>query len=69
MQFSITFLRDVSYEHIIYIQIKKEADDTTYLLVAHNGIARFMQSYFYDMSNEEFAMFGIKNCEIRRYDF
>ena len=49
--------------------IKKEADDTTYLLVAHNGIARFMQSYFYDMRNEEFAMFGIKNCEIRRYDF
>ena len=49
--------------------IKKEADHTTYLLVAHNGIARFMQSYFYDMSNEEFAMFGIKNCEIRRYDF
>jgi len=49
--------------------IKKEADHTTYLFVAHNGIARFIQSYFYDMSNEEFAMFGIKNCEIRRYEF
>ena len=49
--------------------IKKDAENTTYLLVAHNGIARFIQSYFYDMTNEEFAMFGIKNCEIRRYDF
>lgn len=49
--------------------IKKDANNTTCLLVAHNGIARFIQSYFYDMSNEEFAMFGIKNCEIRRYDF
>ena len=25
----------------------------TYLLVAHNGIARVVQSYFYDMTNEE----------------
>lgn len=49
--------------------IKKEADNKTYLLVAHNGIARFIQSYFYDMTNEEFAQFGIRNCEIHRYDF
>ena len=49
--------------------IRKEADDKTYLLVAHNGISRVVQSYFYDMTNEEYAAFGIKNCEIRRYDF
>lgn len=49
--------------------IKKEADDKTYLIVAHNGIARVVNSYFYDMSNEEYACFGIKNCEIRRYDY
>lgn len=41
--------------------------DKTYLLVAHNGISRIIQSYFYDMTNEEFAAFGIKNCEIREY--
>ncbi len=41
----------------------------TYLLVAHNGISRFIQSYFYDMENAEFAAFGIKNCEIRKYRF
>lgn len=49
--------------------IKREADDKTYLLVAHNGISRVIQSYFFDMTNEEFAAFGIKNCEIRRFDF
>ena len=49
--------------------IQKESEEKTYLLVAHNGIARAVQSYFYEMSNEEFAAFGIKNCEIRRYDF
>lgn len=49
--------------------IKSEAENKTYLLVAHNGIARVVNSYFYDMSNEEYAAFGINNCEILRYDF
>ena len=31
--------------------------DKTCLLVAHNGIARLVHSYFYDMTNEEFAGF------------
>ena len=44
--------------------IKKEAESegTVYLLVAHNGISRIIESYFHDMTNEEFAAFGIKNC-------
>ena len=44
-------------------------EETVYLLAAHNGLARIIQSYFHDMSNEEFAAFGIGNCEIRRYDY
>lgn len=50
-------------------EIKEEAEEKTYLLVAHNGISRIVQSYFYDMTNEEFAHFGIKNCELRKYEF
>ena len=46
----------------------REQNDTV-LLVAHNGIARAVHSYFYDMTNEEFAAFGIKNCAVVRYDF
>lgn len=49
--------------------IKRESDEKTYLLVAHNGIARAVNSYFNSMSNKEYASFGIKNCEIVRYDF
>ncbi|HIV16997.1 MAG TPA: histidine phosphatase family protein [Candidatus Alectryocaccobium stercorigallinarum] len=49
--------------------IKAESDNKTYILVAHNGLTRMIQSYFSDMTNEEFAAFAIKNCEIRRYDF
>ncbi|MDD5950174.1 MAG: histidine phosphatase family protein [Lachnospiraceae bacterium] len=49
--------------------IKAESDRKTYLLVAHNGIARVIHSYFYDMGNEEYAHFGIRNCEVRKYEF
>lgn len=52
------------YHLLDEIRLKK---DKTYLLVAHNGISRIVESYFRDMTNEEFADFGIKNCEIREY--
>ena len=50
-------------------EIKEEADKKTYILVAHNGIARVVQSYFTDMTNEEYAAYGVKNCAVVRYDF
>lgn len=46
-----------------------KTDGGDYILVAHNGIARVVQSYFYEMTNDEYASFGIKNCEIREYRF
>ena len=50
-------------------EIKAESDTKTYLLVAHNGIARMVNSYFYEMGNEEYARSGVKNCAVVRYDF
>lgn len=50
-------------------EIKAESDEKTYILVAHNGIARVIQSYFYEMTNEEYAAFGVKNCAVLKYDF
>ncbi len=47
----------------------KADSEHTYLLVAHNGIARSVKSYFEDMSNEEYATFGIKNCEVVEFCF
>ena len=44
-------------------------DEQTYILVAHNGIARFVKSYFQDMSNENFAGFGIQNAEVCEFEF
>lgn len=50
-------------------EIKEEVDRKTYILVAHNGIARVVNSYFYEMTNQEYAAFGVKNCAVVRYDF
>lgn len=50
-------------------ELKNISDDKTYLLVTHGGIARVVHSYFYDMTSEEFASFGIKNCQIKEYNF
>lgn len=49
--------------------IKKEAEEKTYILVAHNGIARVVNSYFCEMTNEEYAAFGVKNCAVLKYEF
>ena len=43
--------------------------DKTYLLVAHNGIARVVESYFHDMTNEDYAAAGIQNCQMVEYHF
>ena len=42
--------------------------EKTYLLVAHNGIARVVRSYFQDMTNEQYAAYGINNCEILEFN-
>lgn len=47
----------------------KAEKEKSYILVAHNGIARVVQSYFYEMTNEEYAFFGVRNCAVVRYEF
>ena len=57
--------------HRIYSVLDEITADpeTVYLITAHNGLARIVESYFRSMSNEEFSAFGLKNCEIRKYPF
>lgn len=50
-------------------EIRAESDHKTYILVAHNGIARAVQSYFFEMTNAEYAAFGVPNCAVLRYEF
>lgn len=64
-----SMLRFCSRIYGLIDDIREEADRKVYLLVAHNGVARAVQSYFHDMTNEEFAKFGIGNCELRKFEF
>ena len=50
-------------------EIREDPEDKTYILVAHNGISRVVHSYFYEMTNAEFAVFGVENCAVLRYEF
>lgn len=44
-------------------------DDKVYVLVAHNGIARVVKSYFEDMTNEEYAAYGVPNCTVTEFEY
>lgn len=44
-------------------------DDNTYMLVAHNGIARVVKSYFDEMTNEEYANFGVPNSTVTEFEY
>lgn len=46
-----------------------KASGKTCILVAHNGISRAINSYFYEMTNIEYANFGVKNCAVLKYEF
>lgn len=50
-------------------EIKDDPEKKTYLLVAHNGVARIIESYFRPMTNKEFASFVVKNCAILTYEW
>jgi len=47
----------------------KQEPDRTRLLVAHNGIARVVRTYFEEMTNEEFARWTVPNCRPIRFDY
>ena len=50
-------------------EIKATRRNENVLLVCHGGMSRVLNSYFYDMGNEEFVNFGLDNCEIATYEF
>lgn len=50
-------------------ELKENPERKNYILVAHNGIARVVHSYFNEMTNDEYAEFGIDNCDILKYEF
>ena len=54
-------------QRIYNLMDELKEDDKTYILVAHNGIARIIKSYFEDMTNEEYSEFGVDNCTVVKF--
>ena len=48
-------------------EIKNTYSDKTVLLVCHGGVLRILNTYFYDMTNDEFVNDIAKNTELREY--
>lgn len=42
--------------------------DENVLVVCHGGICRVIESYFHDMTNEEFFQFNAGNCQVLEYE-
>nr|MCR4630152.1 histidine phosphatase family protein [Treponema sp.] len=57
------------YNLIDELKARTIAENKTFLLVTHGGIARMFHSYFFSETNEEFSSTNIANCEIKEYKF
>lgn len=47
--------------------VRKQYADKNVLLVCHGGVCRVIETYFNDMTTEQFAHFFMGNCELREY--
>ncbi|MDR3552403.1 MAG: histidine phosphatase family protein [Clostridia bacterium] len=49
-------------------ELKEKSPAQNVLLVSHGGVCRVIETYFNDLSNEEFYAYRLRNCEIKEYD-
>lgn len=48
-------------------EIREKYGEEDVLVIAHGGMSRIVNSYFFDMDNDEFTNFGLDNCELKTY--
>lgn len=56
------------YNFFDFLREKYDGKVNSILVVAHGGMSRAVNSYFEDMTNEEYAHFSLKNCQIKEYE-
>lgn len=64
-----SYLDAASRLYSFFDELKKKYLGKNILVVGHLGIARIVNSYFLNMSNEDFINFKIGNCELLSYEF
>lgn len=50
-------------------EIKSSYPDKNVLIVSHGGVCRVINTYFRDMTNEEFFHYALQNCQLEEYIF
>ena len=48
-------------------ELKEKYRGRNVLIVCHGGVCRVINTYFRDMSNEEFFRYSLENCEMEEY--
>ena len=48
--------------------IKKKYSGKDVLLISHGGVCRIIETYFNDMTNEEFFNYTLKNAQLKIYE-
>lgn len=49
-------------------ELREKYPDKTVLLVCHGGVCRVMNTYFRDMTNDEFFYYSLGNCMLEEYE-
>ena len=63
-----TFL-EVVHRVYSFLDDVTSKDDEVILVICHGVIIRTINSYFYDMTNDDFFYYRTQNCDIKIYDF
>lgn len=49
-------------------ELKENYPDKCILLICHNGVVRVINTYFKDVTNEEFFNYTLENCGLEEYE-
>ena len=63
-------MMDVAYRtYQLLDEIKEKYSDNTVLIVCHNGVCRVINTYFNDITNQDFFEYSLENCEVKEYEY
>lgn len=49
-------------------EIKEKYGDKNVLLICHGGVSRVINTYFNDLSNDEFFNYELENAKLQEYE-
>ena len=49
-------------------ELRERYEGRNVLIVCHGGVCRVINTYFRDMTNEEFSQYLLDNCEVEEYE-